>query len=145
MKIVIQRVKEARVLVEDRVISSIHKGALLLVCLEKGDEEKDLKKIAHKINSLRYFQDQESGKMNQSLEQVQGEFLCVSQFTLSWNGQKGNRPSFDLSMAPELAEKKFDEFCQFLAELAPVKKGEFGASMSVELINDGPVTFSLNF
>lgn len=145
MKIVIQRTGKASVSVAEKVVATISKGALLLVCMEKGDETLDLKKVAQKINNLRYFTDPETGKMNLNIEDHEGEFLCVSQFTLSWDGQKGNRPSFDRSMPPELAEKKFNEFCTHLGELTSVKRGVFGAHMDILLHNDGPVTFSLNF
>ncbi len=145
MKIVIQRVKKAAVFVEEQEVSSIGSGALLFVCMEKNDEGVDLLRVAEKLKNLRIFEEPETGKMNQSLLQVEGEFLCVSQFTLSWNGHKGNRPSFDQSMTPEKAQLMFNRFCDLLEELVPVKRGVFGAKMDVELINDGPVTFSLNF
>lgn len=147
MKIVIQRVSQAEVRVEGTVVSSIGRGMLLLVCMEKGDNEGslDLGKVAEKVANLRIFQDPESGKMNKNIEQHGGEFLCVSQFTLSWDGKKGNRPSFDNSLEPSAAVELFDSFCEELGRLSKVKKGVFGASMEVSLVNDGPVTFSLNF
>ena len=144
MKIVVQRVSEASVKVEGETISQIGPGMLLLVCMEKGDQIQH-EKVAQKIASLRIFQDPESGKMNQDILAIGGEVLCVSQFTLSWDGKKGNRPSFDNSMEPTLAQKEFDTFCDFLGQKVPIKKGVFGASMEVSLVNDGPVTFSLNF
>lgn len=144
MKIVIQRVSQASVSVEGHVVAEIQNGMLLLVCMEKYDEP-DFKKVCEKIASLRIFSDLETGKMNKDLKQHGGEVLCVSQFTLSWDGKKGNRPSFDNSMEPQKAETFFNQFCDHLATLVPVKKGVFGASMSVSLINEGPVTFSLTF
>lgn len=148
MKIVIQRTLEASVSVEGEVVSKIPKGMVLLICMEKGDLDNpqfDLKKVAQKIINLRIFTDPETGKMNQNLSQAGGEVLCISQFTLSWNGSKGNRPSFDNSMEPNKAEEFFNGLCEELAKEVIIKKGVFGASMQVSLVNDGPVTFSLNF
>lgn len=148
MKIVIQRSLEASVSVDGNVVGHIPKGMVLLVCMERGDLENpkvDLSKVAQKIINLRIFTDPETGKMNQNLSQSEGEILCISQFTLSWDGKKGNRPSFDNSMEPAKAEEYFNQFCEELSKEASVSKGVFGASMQVSLINDGPVTFSLNF
>lgn len=148
MKIVIQRSLEAQVSVDGEVVGSIPKGMVLLVCMERKDQENtkfDLTKVAQKITNLRIFTDPDTGKMNQNLAQSGGEILCVSQFTLSWDGKKGNRPSFDSSMEPKLAEDYFNRFCEELAKEVNVSKGRFGASMKVSLINDGPVTFSLDF
>jgi D-tyrosyl-tRNA(Tyr) deacylase len=144
MKIVIQRVSSASVKVDGAVVSSINRGMLILVCMEKGDEI-DHVKVAQKLVNLRIFQDESTGKMNQNILQVQGEILCVSQFTLSWDGKRGNRPSFDNSMEPDLAEKEFNLLCDSLEKQLPIKRGVFGASMEVALVNDGPVTFSLAF
>lgn len=144
MKIVIQRVSNASVKVDGVIVSSINKGMLILVCMEKGDDI-DHNKVAQKLMNLRIFQDEATGKMNQNISQVQGEILCVSQFTLSWDGKKGNRPSFDNSMEPELAEKEFNLFCDILEKYGQIKRGVFGASMEISLVNDGPVTFSLAF
>ena len=148
MKIVIQRSLEAKVSVAGEVVASIPKGMVLLVCMEKTDlERKDLslEKVAQKILNLRIFKDPETGKMNKNIHQSGGDILCVSQFTLSWDGKKGNRPSFDNSMEPNKAEKAFNEFCELLKKEVRVSTGVFGASMQVSLTNDGPVTFSLNF
>lgn len=144
MKIVIQRCLKASVRVDGEIVSSIDKGLLLLVCMEKGDQV-DLEKVSQKILNLRLFTDPENGKMNLNILQHGGEILCVSQFTLSWDGKKGNRPSFDNSMAPDEAHQEFETFCQHLENQVPVSKGVFGAHMEVSLVNDGPVTFSLNF
>ncbi len=144
MKIVIQRCKRAQVTVSNETVGAINKGLLLLVCMEKGDDV-DLKKVTEKVLNLRVFTDPDNGKMNLNIKQVAGEILCVSQFTLSWDGKKGNRPSFDNSMDPKMAQEKFDLFCDYLKKEVPVSQGFFGTHMEVELINDGPVTFSLNF
>lgn len=142
----VQRSQKAKVTVNEEIVGSIEHGLVLLVCFEKGDESKPdlIEKAASKILALRIFSD-EAGKMNLNLLQTKGQILAISQFTLSWNGQKGNRPSFDQSMIPNLAEEKMLQFCERLRLEVPVAKGKFGASMQVELINDGPVTFCLDF
>ena len=145
MRIVAQRSKKASVTVENKVVGEISKGLVLLVCLEKGDTEETLLKSAEKIKNLRCFTCPETGKMNLNLKQTGGEVLAVSQFTLSWRGQKGNRPSFDNSMAPEMANEMFEKFVSELKKSFRVETGVFGASMEVALVNDGPVTFSLDF
>ena len=117
MKIVVQRSGHSKVEVQGKVISEIRSGLVLLVCLEKGDAENALIQAADKVSKMRIFQD-ENGKMNLNISQAGGAVLAISQFTLSWNGQKGNRPSFDLSMSPEEAPKSFDQFCQLLEEEA---------------------------
>ena len=99
MKIVVQRVKSSSVLVEGKIISKIGHGLNLLVCMEKGDDISSIQNASKKILALRIFSD-ENGRMNKNIIDVDGEILAVSQFTLSWNGKKGNRPSFDNSMAP---------------------------------------------
>ena len=144
MKIVVQRVSKSSVSVSNQIISKIDKGLNLLVCMERQDCIKTIEKAATKILALRIFQD-ENGKMNKSINQVDGEILAISQFTLSWDGQKGNRPSFDNSMSPQEAQVLFDDFCSLLNKSITTKKGSFGDSMKVEIINDGPVTFSLEF
>lgn len=144
MRIVIQRVKSSRVLVNNEIISSIDHGMNILVCLEKGDTIEEVKKASEKVLSYRIFAD-DQGRMNKNIIQVEGEILAVSQFTLSWNGKKGNRPSFDNSMEPEAANDLFNKFCDLIQEFVPVKKGAFGENMQVEIINDGPVTFCFDF
>ena len=144
MKVVLQRVKESKVIVEGSIVGEIGQGVNLLVCIEKTDDESIVKKAANKILAFRIFND-ENNKMNLNLNQVNADVLAISQFTLSWDGAKGNRPSFDLSMPPERAQTLFNSFCKLLEEQVKVEKGVFGASMEVSLINDGPVTFSLSF
>jgi len=144
MKIVVQRSLNSSVSVKENIISSIDKGLVLLVCMEKGDDLSSINKAAEKILNLRIFSD-ELDRMNLNILQHQGEILCISQFTLSWSGKKGNRPSFDNSMAPKEANQFFEQFCDKLAEKVSVKKGAFGEKMSVNILNDGPVTFHLEF
>lgn len=144
MKIVIQRVKQAKVEVDGQVTGEVGKGLLCFVCMEQGDEDSVILKAVQKISKLRIFSD-ENGRMNLSCQDAGGAVLAVSQFTLSWDGRKGNRPSFDLSMEPEMANQKFEYFCQELRKEIAVETGVFGADMQVSLINDGPVTFSLSF
>ncbi|MEE3078226.1 MAG: D-aminoacyl-tRNA deacylase [Bdellovibrionota bacterium] len=147
MKVVIQRVKSSSVTVEQKIIGEIGIGLNLLVCMEKGDGATEIKKAATKICALRIFSD-ENGRMNKSVKDIDGEILSISQFTLSWDGQKGNRPSFDDSMEPDKAHKLFLDFVGLLKneyQESKIKTGEFGASMEVAIVNDGPVTFSLSF
>ncbi len=145
MKIVVQRVQEATVSVEGEAIGSIGHGLLLLVCFEQGDSDDVLPKAIDKISKLRIFDDAE-GKMNLDITQAKGEILSVSQFTLSWDGTGGHRPSFEKSMAPGEARLKYALFNRDLrAKGLQVKEGKFGAFMKVQLINDGPVTFLLEF
>ena len=145
MKIVVQRVQEASVSVENEVIGSITSGLLLLVCFEQGDDDESLNKAIDKITRLRIFDDAE-GKMNLDIGAVKGEILSVSQFTLSWDGTGGHRPSFEKSMAPQEARLKYALFNRELRNRGfTVKEGKFGAFMKVSLINDGPVTFLLQF
>lgn len=143
MKIVIQRVKESYVKVENRIVGKIGKGLLLLVGIEKGDSENMLEFMADKIVNLRIFPD-ENKKMNLSLLDVKGEILAVSQFTLAGSLEKGRRPSFDNAEEPQRAEALFNKFVDVLKNKGvKVETGEFGAMMEVFLINDGPVTFVL--
>lgn len=144
MRVVIQRVLSASVQVGQDTISAISRGSLLLVCVEKGDSLKVVSQAAEKIFKLRYFSD-EQGKMNLSINQVSGEFLVVSQFTLSSDFERGLRPSFEKSESPDSAKELFDAFVSTLNKHVPCKTGVFGADMKIDLTNDGPVTFSLTF
>lgn len=144
MKIVIQRVKKASVTVDNKVISSINAGLLLLVGIENGDTIEDVKKASEKIHKMRIFEDFE-GKMNLDISSINGEILSVSQFTLCADIRKGNRPSFIESMAHESAVSLFDSFNLNLESLGlRVKTGVFQANMQVDLTNDGPVTIIMN-
>ncbi len=144
MKVVLQRVSEASVTVSDKIISQIGRGLLLLVGADQGDNIKNADYLADRCLGLRIFED-EAGKMNLSVKDIKGEILAVSQFTLSADISKGRRPSFSSAMPPEDAQKLFDYFVVKLNEGGlKVKTGEFGAKMSVHLLNDGPVTFILD-
>ncbi|KAF0218469.1 MAG: D-tyrosyl-tRNA(Tyr) [Geobacteraceae bacterium] len=143
MKAVIQRVSEARVVVEGKTVGAIEKGTLVLLGVEKGDTAKDADWLAEKIINLRVFED-EAGKMNLSLLDINGEILAVSQFTLAGNCSKGRRPSFDDAAPPQEANTLYGYFVSKVWELGiPVQTGIFQADMKVSLTNDGPVTFIL--
>jgi D-tyrosyl-tRNA(Tyr) deacylase len=144
MKIVLQRVKNASVTVEDERVSEIGAGLLLLVGIAAGDGEAEADWLAQKISGLRIFNDG-AGKMNLSVRDAGGEVLAVSQFTLLADTRKGKRPSFVGAAPPEEAERLFDYFCERLRApgTGPVKTGVFGAVMEVALVNDGPVTIIL--
>lgn len=143
MKIVLQRVKEAAVEVQGKVVGKIGQGICLLVGIEKGDSEEDAHYLAKKATELRIFPDSE-GKMNLSVLDIQGEAMAVSQFTLAGSVKKGRRPSFDKAEEPEKAEKLFKYFVELIKQRGmKVEAGVFQAMMDVHLINDGPVTFFL--
>lgn len=143
MKIVLQRVKEASVVVEGVVVGRINRGLCLLVGVEKGDADEDVRFLAKKIFELRIFPD-EDGKMNLSVEDISGGILAISQFTLAGSLRKGRRPSFDKAEEPERAEELFGALVDRLREYGVhVETGIFAAMMDVCLVNDGPVTFVL--
>ncbi len=143
MKAVIQRVKEAKVKVDDEITGEIGKGILVLLGVEKGDTRKDADYLAGKIINLRIFED-DNGKMNLSLMDVGGELLTVSQFTLLGDCRKGRRPSFVRAAGPEEANRLYEYFVEKVKSLGVcVRTGRFQAMMEVSLINDGPVTFIL--
>ena len=145
MKIVVQRVQEAEVRVENEAVGTIGNGLLLLVCFEQGDEESAINKSVDKISKLSIFDDGD-GKMNLDIHAVKGEILSISQFTLSWDGSGGHRPSFEKSMQPQEARLKYALFNRELrARGLVVKEGQFGSFMKVSLVNDGPVTFIFQF
>ncbi|MBC7361846.1 MAG: D-tyrosyl-tRNA(Tyr) deacylase [Candidatus Aminicenantes bacterium] len=144
MKIVLQKVKEAKVMVEGQVVGSIDRGLCLLVGVEKGDREVDADYLAKKVVELRIFPD-ENAKMNLSLKEAGGSILAVSQFTLAGSVKKGRRPSFDNAETPAKAAELFDYFVKKLREQGVrVETGVFRAMMDVYLINEGPVTFILD-
>jgi D-tyrosyl-tRNA(Tyr) deacylase len=141
MRVLIQRVKEASVKVDEKITGEIKQGFLLLVGFENADTDEDLTWTANKISSLRIFDD-ENGVMNKSILEVDGEILCVSQFTLFAMTKKGNRPSYFKAAKGEISEPLYNEFCEKLKSLInkEIQKGIFGADMKVSLINYGPVT-----
>ena len=143
MRLVVQRVKQASVSVDGKRLSKIGSGLLVLAGVSHSDSPFDARHLARKTAKLRIFQD-EDGKMNRSVEEVGGEVLAVSQFTLYGDCTKGNRPSYIEAARPEQGETLFNEYVQALEKLGfPPKTGEFGGDMQVELLNDGPVTLLL--
>ncbi len=145
MRGLIQRVSSASVSVDDEVIGSIEQGILLLLAVQKHDDDSKLEKLAHKILNYRIFADDE-GKMNQSVLDISGGVLVVSQFTLAADTRKGLRPGFSMAEAPDQAERCYDKFVARLKGEQPgiqVATGSFAANMQVSLVNDGPVTFLL--
>lgn len=141
MKVVVQRVKSASVRVEDKCIGSIKKGLLLLVGIHKEDKVQELEWVCEKILKLRIFED-DNEKMNLSIQEIGGELLVVSQFTLYGSVKKGTRPSFIEAADPEYAKELYLKMIDYFKTNSSIniEEGEFGAHMDVELINDGPVT-----
>ena len=143
MKVIIQRCSSAKVTVDEEIIGQINQGLMLLVGVTHEDEEKDAEYLAEKIAGLRIFED-ESGKMNYSVLDVQGAILSVSQFTLYADTRKGKRPNFMAAAKPDLAEPLYEYFNEQLRKKGlHVETGKFGAMMDVSLTNDGPVTLIL--
>lgn len=145
MRLVIQRVKEASVTIDGKVISAIGQGLFILVGVENGDTDADVEWLASKAAGLRIFNDEE-GVMNRSVVDVDGQLLAVSQFTLTASTKKGNRPSYIRAAGHGLAVPLYDKFCARLAEVAGrvVQKGVFGVDMQCALVNDGPVTIIID-
>lgn len=140
MRVVLQRVSSASVTVDGQELGAIAQGYMLLVAIQDADTEAELEYLVRKITGLRVFED-ESGKMNLSIQEVGGSILSISQFTLYADTRRGNRPSFTDAGAPAYAEKMYDQFNTKLAATGlTVATGEFGADMKVSLVNDGPVT-----
>ncbi len=143
MKIVIQRVKNAKVEVENQVVGKIGKGFLVLVGVTHNDTKEQASYLAKKLCNLRVFTD-ENDKMNLGLKDIEGELLIVSQFTLYADCLKGNRPSFIEAAKPEQAKQLYEYFCcECEKNNSKVEKGIFGADMQISLVNDGPVTIIL--
>ena len=143
MKVLIQRSKEAKVVVHDEVVSQIDHGFVLFVGICKEDSIETIQKMAYKVANIRLFSD-DNDKMNLNIQQVQGQILSVSQFTLCANNKKGHRPSFDHAKKPEEAKELFLKFNQALVQYGiTVKEGVFQEHMNVMLNNDGPVTIDL--
>lgn len=144
MRAVIQRVTQADVTVDGEIIGQIGQGLVVLLGVETGDSDADLKYLADKIVGLRIFSD-DAGKMNLSVQDVQGAALIISQFTLLGDVRKGKRPSFIAAAPPEQAEDFYHRFCKLVAaHNVTVATGRFAADMQVRLINDGPVTILLD-
>ena len=145
MRTVIQRVKNASVTIDGKVKSSIDQGLLILLGIEMADTAEDINWLCKKIDKLRIFND-EQGLMNLSIQDIQGSFLVVSQFTLHASTKKGNRPSYIKAAKPDFAIPMYEQFVQTLQEVSqlPVETGEFGADMKVSLLNDGPVTIIMD-
>ncbi|MFA6427051.1 MAG: D-aminoacyl-tRNA deacylase [Candidatus Magasanikbacteria bacterium] len=143
MKIVLQRVTQSKVEIENKVVGSISNGLLLLIGIGKGDSEAHADKLVDKIIKLRIFED-EQGKMNKNIKDAGGSILAVSQFTLYGNCWDGNRPGFDAAAPPDEAKRLYEYFVEKLKQTGiHVETGQFAAYMKVELVNDGPVTFVL--
>ncbi len=143
MKAVIQRVKKASVTINEKQESSIQNGLLILLGIESTDSKLDADWIANKILQMRIFED-DAEKMNLSIQDIQGELLVVSQFTLYASTKKGNRPSFIQAAKSEIAIPLYTYFLECCNTSTPTKAGVFGADMQVELLNDGPVTIILD-
>jgi len=145
MRIVIQRVKQASVSVDQKIVGQISHGMLVLLGIENRDNESDIDYIVKKLKGLRIFNDEE-GKMNLNIESVKGSFLVVSQFTLLASTKKGNRPSYTRSASPNIAQQLYEKFIVKLKgeTQLDVASGVFGADMQVCLNNDGPVTIVMD-
>ena len=144
MRVVLQRVAHASVTVDEKVIGKIQRGFLLLVGVTHDDAMEDMEYLVRKIVQMRIFEDEE-GKLNRSIQDIGGEILSVSQFTLYAETKKGNRPSFSKAAPGDVALEMFEQFNGLLRETGvPVETGQFGADMKVELLNDGPVTILLD-
>jgi D-aminoacyl-tRNA deacylase len=145
MRVVIQRVNSASVVVEGETLGQISKGLLIFVCVEEADAAADTEWLVQKITNLRIFSDQ-AGAMNLSVKDIEGQILVVSQFTLHSSTKKGNRPSFIRAAKPEIAIPVYEAFILSLRNFSGLKieTGRFGADMKISLLNDGPVTIIMD-
>jgi len=145
MRVVIQRVKNASVTIDGNIKSKIDQGLLILLGIEPEDQQEDIEWLCNKINKLRIFND-EQGLMNLSIQDIQGSYLVVSQFTLHASTKKGNRPSYIKAAKPVVAIPLYEKFVQYLKNIShlEVGTGTFGADMKVALLNDGPVTIFID-
>lgn len=144
MRVIVQRVKRAKCVIDNKTVGEIKEGYMLLVGFTHSDSKMIVDKMVKKIVNLRIFEDA-NGKMNLNINQVNGEVLSISQFTLYGNTNEGNRPSFVNAMKPEEATLLYDYFNNELNNFVPVKTGVFGADMDIDFINHGPSTFLLEF
>ena len=142
MKVVVQRVRKSSVEIDSKIYNSIDNGLMVLVGFTEGDTSSDIDYCVKKISNLRIFDD-EDGVMNKSIIDVGGNILSISQFTLSADTKKGNRPSYIKALKGELSSLLYDEFNEKLNNIVPTKTGVFGADMKVNFTNDGPVTILL--
>ncbi|MDF2154003.1 D-aminoacyl-tRNA deacylase [Vibrio sp. CAU 1672] len=138
----IQRVSEAAVRVDGEVVGEIDQGLLVLLGVEKGDDEAKAKRLMERVTTYRVFEDGQ-GKMNLNVQQVNGKLLVVSQFTLPADTKKGTRAGFSRGAHPADAERLYDHFSDLCQQVLPTERGSFAADMKVSLVNDGPVTFWL--
>lgn len=144
MRVVVQRVKHSSVTVDGNIVGKINEGLLILLGIKNGDTEKDVTWLANKVSSLRIFED-ENGKMNKELKDINGSILLISQFTLYGDCVKGKRPSFIEAAKPEIAIPLYEKFISTLKNQGiTVETGIFGADMKVDLLNDGPVTLVID-
>lgn len=144
MRVIMQRTKQASVSIEESIVGEITHGFVLLVGIEEKDQQEDIEYLVRKISKMRIFEDTQ-GKMNLSIEDVGGEILSISQFTLHADTKKGNRPSFIKAAKPDIAIPIYDAFNnQLRAAGLTVQTGKFGADMQVSLVNDGPVTIIID-
>lgn len=144
MRALLQRVSTAQVSVDDEIVGSIDHGLLILLGVEREDDNTDIDWLVKKISQMRIFSD-EDGKMNRSVLDTGGGALVISQFTLHASTKKGNRPSYIKAARPEIAVPMYEEFCSALSQVvSTVERGVFGADMQVSLTNDGPVTIWLD-
>ena len=141
MRVLIQRVAKASVEINNKVYSKISNGLLVFVGIEENDTDDDIEYLCKKIANLRIFDD-ENGVMNESVIQIKGQIMVISQFTLHASTRKGNRPSYIKAANPQIAIPMYERFCKLLQITSgiEVETGEFGADMQVSLVNDGPVT-----
>lgn len=145
MKAVLQRVSQASVTIDGKINGQIEKGILILLGIQEGDDRDDIDWLVRKISGLRIFSDAED-KMNLSIQDINGSFLVISQFTLHASTKKGNRPSFIKAAKPEISIPLYEGFCEQLRFISKLKveTGIFGADMKVRLLNDGPVTIIMD-
>ena len=142
MRFLVQRVSKAKVVVDNEIVGKIEKGFMTLIGIKQGDTKNEADKLIKKMLKLRVFED-ENGKMNLNIKQVDGKILAISQFTLYADTKKGNRPSFINAAKPEEAEELYEYIINELSKEINVEKGVFGAHMDVDFVNDGPVTILL--